>query len=115
MSESAVLISKSMGEFAGTFLLVLLGCGSVLMIEKFQSLPAVWIPVIFGSVIAILICIFGKVSGAHLNPVVTITFAIARQTPIQDVFGYCVAQVAGGLSAIGVLVLIFSKMGKGIS
>lgn len=51
-----------------------------------------------GAILAVLILIFGPVSGAHFNPVVSIAFALRRVLPARELAPYVVAQIAGGLA-----------------
>jgi aquaporin Z len=55
---------------------------------------------------------FGDVSGAHLNPAVTLGFAASRRFPLREVPGYLAAQVCGALSASGLLRVLFPEDAK---
>jgi aquaporin NIP len=111
MSKKLVKLGKRcMSEFIGTFGLVFIGCGSVMVSERFPgTVPAVTIPIIFGAVVAAMVYTLGHISGAHINPAVTIAFAYARHFPKKEVTVYCTAQVLGSITAIGLLAVILPE------
>ena len=79
-------MNKLVSEFLGTmfFLYVILATGSAAPI---------------GIALAVVILIFGKVSGGHFNPAVSVMMSAAGKLPVQELLPYVVAQVAGGLVA----------------
>jgi aquaporin NIP len=94
-------------ELIGTFIMMFLGCGSMMAAAHPSHLidPLVIAPV-WGLAVAISIYSVGHISGAHFNPAVTLAFAIARHFPLREVLAYWMAQVAGALLAIGLLSLL---------
>lgn len=96
------LLSKCVAEGVGTFALVFIGCGAVMVSEQF-GLTSIAIPVAFGLIVASMIYALGHVSGAHFNPAVTIAFALARHFPKKQIFPYISAQYLGAISAIALL------------
>ena len=86
-------------EFFGTLLLILLGNGVVagVVLKKTKSENAGWLVIVIGWGLAVTLAIYavGNVSGAHLNPVVTLALAYHAKFPRDQVFGYIVAQFAG--------------------
>ncbi len=80
------MMNKLVSEFLGTmfFLYVILATGSAVPI---------------GIALAVVILIFGKVSGGHFNPAVSVMMSAAGKLPVQELLPYVVAQVAGGLVA----------------
>ena len=104
---------KFLAELLGTFLLVFFGAGAViatLMIVHGTITPnnfaigismADWlgINVVFGLAIAIGIYAFGKVSGGHFNPAITIALWSVRKFPSKDVVPYIIAQLIGATIA----------------
>lgn len=97
-------LSKAAAEAIGTFALVFLGCGSIMIAERFPgAMPPGAIPVVFGLVVAAMIYAVGHISGAHFNPAVTLGFAVARHFPWRDVVLYWIAQVFGACLAVSVL------------
>lgn len=87
-------------EFIGTFFLIFLGCGSIVIFELSpDSMEAFTIPLIFGATITIMIYANGHISGAHFNPAVTIAFWMVKKFPSYRLPGYLLAQVCGAVSA----------------
>jgi aquaporin Z len=99
-------------EVLGTFLLVMVGCGggvvNALSKGAIGRPAAVVAPALM--VMAVILSI-GTISGAHLNPVVSVAFALRREFPWYRVPRYIVAQLAGGLLACLVLWAMFGKVG----
>jgi glycerol uptake facilitator-like aquaporin len=60
-----------------------------------------------GAILAVLILVFGPLSGAHFNPAVSVAFSIRRTLPWRDTAGYAVAQIAGGLVGVWAAHLMF--------
>jgi aquaporin Z len=99
-------------EILGTFLLVMVGCGGGVVDAVSKGAigrpAAVVAPALM--VMAIILSI-GTVSGAHLNPVVSVAFALRHEFPWKRVPRYIAAQLAGGLLACLVLWALFGKVG----
>lgn len=98
------LIFKAAAETAGTFTMIFVGGGSIVLCERFpQAVPPWIVPLAWGATIALMIFAVGPVSGAHFNPAVTLTFAVAKRLPAAQVWVYWTSQFAGGLLALGLL------------
>lgn len=95
---------KLTAEVIGTFVLVFLGCGSVVY-PRFGELPntITTVGLTFGLAIVIMVYAFGRVSGAHFNPAVTVGAAISGRLTWKNVGPYVVAQLIGAL--LGALAL----------
>ena len=103
----ATISKRAFSEFLGTCALVFFGCGSIMVVERFpHTLNPAGIPVVFGLVILAMIYGLGHISGAHMNPAVTLGFAISRHFPFRDVLTYWVMQCAGAFAAIFLLQLL---------
>jgi MIP family channel proteins len=89
-----------LAEGIGTFGLVFAGCGAI-MIDTLSrgQITHVGVSLVFGLVIAVMIYAFGHISGAHLNPAVTLGLVLARHFPVQRLGGYWGAQIAGAILA----------------
>jgi MIP family channel proteins len=86
-------------EALGTFALVFFGAGAIMVDAEHASLGQLGIAVAFGLVIAAMVYALGHISGAHLNPAVTLAFALSRHFPGQLVVGYWLAQASGAILA----------------
>lgn len=99
---------RFVAEFVGTFLLLLAAAGAGVVNAASQGAigrnAAVIAPAL---TVAAVILSMGQVSGAHLNPVVTVAFYLRREFPWKRIPGYFVAQMAGGLAAVAFLRLVF--------
>lgn len=97
-------LQKGLAECIGTFALVFFGCGSIMVsASSLEAIPAYFIPVIFGAVVAVMIYTVGHISGAHFNPAVTLAFAVTRHFPVNQLPSYWLAQFSGAIAAIGAL------------
>src|SRR3954451_15335830 len=91
-----------LGEALGTFLLVLFGTGSVACAVLTGALQGLWqVAVIWGFGVSIAIYCSAALSGAHLNPAVSLAFALLRPAgfPWRRLLPYCAAQLAGAVLA----------------
>lgn len=97
-----------LAEALGTFCLVFAGTGAIVVDQATGGgVSHVGIALTFGLVVMAMIYTFGDVSGAHLNPAVTIAFALARRFPVRDVVPYILAQLVGAFAASGLLRVMF--------
>ena len=96
------LTQKILAEIIGTFTIIFVGAGSIVLSEK-HVLPPFCIPIAWGLTIALMIFAVGHISGAHFNPAVTLAFAAAKRIPAWDIPVYWGSQLCGGLMAIGLL------------
>jgi aquaporin NIP len=95
-------------ELFGTFALVFAGTGAIVVNEVTKgSVTHVGVALTFGLVVLALIYTLGDVSGAHLNPAVTLGFCLARRFPPRRVPAYILCQCVGALLASGLLRLLF--------
>ncbi|MDR3181924.1 MAG: aquaporin family protein [Planctomycetaceae bacterium] len=102
------LFRKSLAEFIGTFLLVFFGCGTVHTATLFGAQTGIWqIAVVWGLAIAFAIFITGAISGGHLNPAMTLAFAVFRKLPLREVVPYWFGQFSGAFCAAAVLFVLF--------
>jgi len=87
-------------EFIGTFALVFAGPGAV-VIDAYTrgGVTPVGIGFSFGLIVGAMVYAIGHISGAHINPAVTLAFTVTRHFPLRDVPGYLVAQLAGAAAA----------------
>ena len=88
-----------LAEGIGTFALVFAGAGAIVVDARTHELGHVGVAITFGLVIMAMIYAVGHVSGAHLNPAVSLAFAVSRHFPWSRVAGYWAAQLAGAVLA----------------
>lgn len=92
----------------GTFALVFAGTGAIVINEASNgAITHVGIALTFGLIVLAMIYTVGDISGAHLNPAVTIGFWAARRLPSRDLLPYVGSQLAGALLASGLLRVLF--------
>jgi glycerol uptake facilitator protein len=101
-----------LAEFVGTALLVLLGNGVVanVVLPKTKGHGAGWIVITFGWGMAVFVAVWcvGEISGAHLNPAVTVGLATATKFAWSNAAGYIAAQMLGGILG-ATLVFVFYR------
>lgn len=99
---------KPLAEVLGTFTLVFAGTGAVVINDVSGGvITHAGIALTFGLVVMAMIHTHGDVSGAHLNPAVTLAFAVARRLPWKEVPSYLLAQSVGALAASALLKALF--------
>ena len=87
-------------EFVGTFALVFAGPGAAVVNAYTNGgVTPVGVGLSFGLIVGAMIYAIGHISGAHINPAVTLAFALTRHFPVRDIPGYLVAQLAGAAAA----------------
>ena len=93
-------MKKYLAEFLGTFILTFMVCGAVSFTGGYAGyLGVVGIALTAGFTVAVLLYVFGTVSGAHCNPAVSAGMLIAGRLSVVDFMGYVVSQVFGALAA----------------
>jgi aquaporin NIP len=103
-------MNKYLSEFLGTFSLVFAGTGAIVINQVSNgTITHVGIALTFGLIVLAMIYTFGEVSGAHLNPAVTVAFCVARRFPKAQVFPYIISQCAGAFLASGLLRFLFRE------
>ncbi len=101
-------MKRYIAEFIGTFALVFCGTGAIIINEFTNgTVTHPGVAVTFGLIVMGMIYAFGDISGAHINPAVTIAFAYAKRFPWKEVPAYVISQLAGALIASGTLLFLF--------
>ncbi len=109
-SVKTVSISKAMlAEIIGTFLLVFFGCGVVHAAVLTEAQIGLWqVAVVWGIGIMLAIFAVDKISGAHINPAITLSFAVWGRHSWSRVLPYFAAQLTGAILAAALLFFLFS-------
>jgi MIP family channel proteins len=99
------LARRAGAEGLAAFALVFAGCGAAVTDARYDgALGTVGIALVFGLVIMVMVYAAGHLSGAHINPAVTIAFTLTRHFPARDAVAYVGAQLAG--ASAGALLLL---------
>lgn len=99
---------ENISEFLCTYILVFCGTGAIIINQETQgTVTHLGISITFGLIVMSLIYGFGSISGAHMNPAVSIAFAFLKILPWQKLPYYLGFQIFGGLAASATLKLMF--------
>ncbi|MEI7837351.1 MAG: MIP/aquaporin family protein, partial [Planctomycetota bacterium] len=102
------LWQECLGELLGTFILVLFGVGAVHAAALAGAQSGLWqVAVVWGVAVALAIYAVGAVSGAHINPAMTLAFAAFRRFPLRKVVPYVLSQTAGAFLAAAMLYALY--------
>lgn len=109
-------MKKNLAEFIGTFWLVLGGCGSAVLAAAFPEvgIGLVGVSLAFGLTVLTIAYSLGHISGAHLNPAVTIGLWAGGRVSAGSILPYIISQVLGGIAAAAVLYVIATGNGSDI-
>lgn len=99
-------------EFIATFIMVFAGCAAMVVETLTGALGHAGVALTWGFVVVALIYTFGHISGAHMNPAVTLSFTAIKEFDKEKTIGYIVAQILGAVFASLVLYLIFIEEAK---
>lgn len=106
-------VPEVLAEFIGTFTLIFMGTGAVIVNQVSQgAITHLGISGVFGAVVAALIYALGHISGAHLNPAVTLALWQGGFFRRHRVFPYILAQILGAIVASSLLLIIFGPVAK---
>jgi aquaporin Z len=115
-SPNKCIMKKFIAEFLGTFWLVLGGCGSAVLAAAFPEvgIGLLGVSLAFGLTVLTIAYSLGHVSGAHLNPAVSIGLLVGGRFSGKELLPYIIAQVFGGIAAAGTLYIIATGNGSAI-
>jgi aquaporin Z len=108
-------VKKYLAELIGTAVLVLFGCGSVVLGGYGAAFPVGMLPVAFAFGLSVTAMAYGigPVSGCHINPAVTVSMLVAGRMSMNEAIGYIVSQLIGGIVGAFILYLIVTGKGGG--
>jgi glycerol uptake facilitator protein len=105
------LLQAALAEVLGTFLLVLFGCGAVHAAVLTGAQSGLWqVAIVWGVAIMLAAYVCGGISGAHINPAMTIALATWGRFEWTRVPAYIVAQVGGAMLAAAALFLLYGPL-----
>ena len=111
VTDGVALWRRATAEGISAFALVFAGCGAIIADARYDgALGTVGIALVFGLIIMAMIYATGHLSGAHINPAVTIAFTLTRHFPPLDALAYIAAQCAGAIAAAGVLAAVWTDL-----
>jgi len=104
-SEKNIYIAEAIGTFA----LVFAGCGAIVVNDLFGAqLGHTGVSMVFGLIVMAMIYSIGNISGAHINPAVTLGFFFAGRIQKNVLLPYITSQIIGAILASGLLKMLFS-------
>lgn len=107
-SAATGLNRRLMAEGIGTFVLVLFGTGAIVVGQTYpETITHGGISLVFGAVVTILVLMYGEISGAHLNPAVTLGLLVAGKVRWQEVWAYLPVQALSAVLASLCVSLLF--------
>ena len=109
-------MKKNLAEFVGTFWLVLGGCGSAVLAAGFPhvGIGLLGVSLAFGLTVLTMVYAIGHISGAHLNPAVTIGLWAGGRVEGKTILPYIISQILGAIAAAAVLYVIATGNGAEI-
>lgn len=104
------LVRELAAEFLGTLVLIVFGCGSVAQVLLSNHDNGEYLSINLGWAIGVMLGVYvaGGVTGAHLNPAVTLALAVCRRFPWAKLAPYCVAQTAGAFVASAIVYVTYA-------
>src|SRR5881398_1247934 len=109
MDRRVSLSRRAAAEGLAAFALVFAGCGAIVANQHYgAALGVVGIGLVFGLIIMVMVYATGHLSGAHINPAVTIAFTVTRHFPARDAVAYIGAQLAGASAAALALLAVWT-------
>jgi aquaporin Z len=101
-------MKRYVAEILGTFAMVFCGTGAIIINQQTNgAITHVGVALTFGLIVMAMIYALGNISGAHLNPAVTIAFTLAKKFEVKQVAPYIISQLVGALLASFVLKYLF--------
>lgn len=99
-------MKKYIAELFGTFVLVFVGCGTVVFSAPYVG--NIGVALAFGLALTAMVYAIGPVSGAHVNPAVTLGVLSAGRMSVKNAIGYIIFQFLGGIAGASLVLLLVS-------
>lgn len=109
-SQRLATLRRAGAELIGTYALVTVGCGAIIVHALTGTLTTVGIAVTFGLIVMVMISVLGHISGAHFNPAVTMALAWMRHFPWRDVPLHIGSQMLGAVLGALTLRVLFGDV-----
>jgi aquaporin NIP len=104
------LARRALAEGLAAFALVFAGCGAIVANSVYDgALGTIGVALVFGLVIMAMVYATGHLSGAHINPAVTLAFTLTRHFPAREALAYIAAQLAGAAVAALLLLAVWTS------
>jgi aquaporin Z len=111
MSKQTKLSSEVLAEGVGTFVLIFIGTGTIMVNTITEgAITHFGICVVFGAIVTAIIYTIGHISGAHINPAVTLAFWTSHVFPANKILPYILGQFSGGILASLLLKIILGNV-----
>jgi aquaporin Z len=111
MSKQTKLLSELLAEGIGTFVLIFIGTGAIMVNTITEgAITHLGICLIFGAIVTAIIYTIGHISGAHINPAVTLAFWSSNVFPSNKILPYVLSQFSGGILASLLLRIILGNV-----
>ncbi len=102
------LPARCLAEVLGTFILIFFGCGAIHAATVMGAQQGVWqVAIVWGMAVTLAIYVVGGISGAHINPAITVAMAIWRDFPRSHILPYIGSQLLGAFLASASLFAIY--------
>lgn len=102
-----------LAELVGTFALTFAGTGAIIVnVITHNGVGSLGIAVAFGLVVMVMVYAFGYISGAHINPAVTLGFAVAKHFPVSQIPFYWISQFTGAIFSSLLLRTLFGNVAR---
>ena len=108
-------IKKYVAEFIGTMVLVIMGCGTAMLVgcDAVNGGGYILTALAFGLTIVAMAYSIGNISGCHINPAVSLGVLLTGGMKIAEFIGYIISQCLGALAGAGVLAAVIYKFLEG--
>ena len=103
------LYLRMLAEFLSTFCLILIGCGAMVVNFQTEALTHVGVATAWGLIVMVMIYAVGGISGAHMNPAVTIAFTACGRLPIKDAIAYIPSQCGGAMAGAAAIMAVLGN------